>query len=178
MKKTIISILIGSAAIISSAGCFATSGTANIHFRGAVASGGCNVQVNHASGDASVDMGTIDMSKVDVGGTSDAYPFEIELTNCPTSMNNAAVTFIGNSTSDNKYFAVNNSADSIGLAILITSAGQSSSAVLPNVQNTTGMVRDGNYGFKGSYSAKIVKLKDGVPDTSFDVSTAVNIAYM
>jgi len=178
MKKTIISLLIGSAAIISSTDCFATNGTTNIHFRGAVANGGCNVQVNNVSGETSVEMGTIDMSKVDIGGTSNAYPFEIELTNCPTSMSNAAVTFIGNPTSDNKYFAVTNSADSIGLAILITSAGKSSSAVLPNVQNTSGMVKDGNYGFKGSYSAKIVKLKDGVPDTSFDVSTAINIAYM
>ena len=172
-------MLIGSAAILSSASSFADSGTANIHFKGTVANVSCTVQVNNTSGDVSLDMGTIDVSKVAVGNASEPYPFEIELNGCPSSMTNAAITFVGNPSSDNKYFAIGGTDDSLGLAISNT-GGQSSSAiaVLPNQQDTTGMIKEGNYGFKGSYAAQLIKLKDGVPDTSFDVSTSINIAYM
>lgn len=70
MKQKMISMLIGSAAILSAAYSFADSGTANIHFKGTVANVSCTVQVNNTSGDVSLDMGTIDISKVAVGNAN------------------------------------------------------------------------------------------------------------
>lgn len=180
MKQKIISMLIGSAAILSAASCFADSGTANIHFKGTVANMSCTVQVNNASGDASLEMGTIDISKVAVGGASDPYAFEVELTGCPSSMQGAEVTFMGTPSTDNQYFSVNGTDDSLGLAISDTTSGESATTapVLPNVLDPYGMRKDGTNGFKGTYTAQLVKLKEGVTNTSFDVSTSVNIAYM
>lgn len=172
--------MLGSTVVLSAANCFANSGTANIHFKGTVANMSCTVQVNNASGDASLEMGTIDLSQVAVGGASDPYSFEIELTGCPSSMKNAEVTFMGTPSTDNQYFSVNGTDDSLGLAISDTSSGQSATTipVLPNVLDSSGMLKEGTNGFKGTYTAQLVKLKEDVTNTSFDVSTSVNIAYM
>jgi type 1 fimbria pilin len=177
-KLNKISLFMGSLALVASIHAFADGGGANIHFKGSVTNDGCTVQVNNGSNDATVDMGTINMHGLAVGDATDPVTFQIQLTECPASMSNAEVTFLGNTSPDDKYFALTGTNNqSLGLEIKNTQGGDGST-ITPNVQDITGMPSAGNNAFTGSYSAQLVKLTDDVIDGSFDVSTAVNIVYL
>ncbi|MFI7811727.1 fimbrial protein [Citrobacter werkmanii] len=173
-----LSVLVSSVLLMASINCFA-DGAANIHFKGTISSEDCTVHVNDGSNDATIDMGTVNLRGLGVGEASSPVPFTVSLTGCPESMKNADITFIGNPSSNEKYFALTGvNSESVALEIKDTLAG-ANNTLSPNVQDPVGgMGSSGNNSFTGSFSAQLVKLTDAVTDSTFDVSTAVNIVYL
>ncbi|HDS9358110.1 TPA: fimbrial protein [Enterobacter cancerogenus] len=179
MRKKLLYVMLTGAALVSAGNVFA-DGSATIHFTGSVATTACSVQINNVKGDTSLNMGSIDMASLNVGDSSKPYDFEIELTGCPSSMKNAEATFIGNPSPDERYFSVNGSnSQSLGLAIIDEgSSGAAKNYVKPNVQDNFGFILDDTGTFKESFSAQLVKLQESVDESSFDISTAIDIVYL
>jgi type 1 fimbria pilin len=175
MKKKHLALLLGTATLLSSVSSFAADGTANIKFTGSIVTTGCTVKINSKSNDETIDLGSIDLSGVATGTTSPvSTPVSLKFSDCPSGASSASVTFSGtpgsNSTSS---FDVNGeNSGKIALDIY----DQNGLVVAPNKPAPT-QVGINNGSGEMDYTVLVEKASDDVKQTTFDVSTAINIAY-
>ncbi|MGM8755834.1 fimbrial protein [Enterobacter chuandaensis] len=174
MKK-IIQLGILAAAITASCGAFAagTEGVA-VEFGGTLTTSSCNVSVN---GGQSIDMGSVDTSGLKIGETTTAVPFTVDIKDCPSSIQTAALDFEGNAFSgDNTAFAltssVGNAAEQVALMIENTASGTYFS---PNVSGSTESLDSGAVSIP---LAALLKMKSSsVDEGQFAVSTSLHVIY-
>lgn len=174
MKNNFIALIFTAAIIAPSAGAFATD-TASIKFTGKIAVAGCTVAVNDKSNNESMDMGTIDMSALSVGESTEEYRFYVDLSGCPSSIGTARARFTGTASSGgNQFFAVNgNNSANVGLEI----KNLDGNIVKPNSDDNHNVAIGTDGTAKFTYSAQLVKLTNAVAASDFDVSAGINIIY-
>lgn len=117
MKKIIVATAI--MGVLSSASVFANDGTVN--FTGEILESACQIAVS----DVNVDLGKIAKTSLDgqVGKTSAATKFNIELTGCPAELTGAAVKFDGTAVAGNDaQLALAEGSTAAGVAIQIVDA--------------------------------------------------------
>lgn len=117
MKKILIITLVASASILGTANADQVPGA--LEFVGKVTNPSCYVRNQQMTIEMGIVAGT---SFNGVGTTSGAKAFDIQLADCPVTVNQASVTFIGNSADQsNTILALTdseNSAKGIGIEIL------------------------------------------------------------
>ncbi|SUW63734.1 Type-1A pilin [Buttiauxella agrestis] len=93
MKKNLIAMAIAATAVLSAANAFAAAGQVN--FTGEIIDAGCEV-VNTVASPLAIDLGRVAKSEfTTLNLLSAATDFDIKLTNCPTTVSTARITFDG-----------------------------------------------------------------------------------
>lgn len=175
MKK-LIKFSIAAAAISASCAAFAASDDGiQVDFSGKLVSSSCNVSVN--SGQSSVDMGNIDTSTLSLGDSTTDVPFNVDITNCPSSVTSAALdfegtAFPGNTTVFSLTSATGNAMDHMALQIKDQNSG---SYLTPSVSSTEHDLTNGTASIPLAASLKVMAA--GVDDGDFTASTSLHVIY-
>ncbi|EFE06006.1 fimbrial protein [Citrobacter youngae] len=176
MKKIIQLGILAAAITASCATNAADSKGVAVEFSGILANSSCNVSVN---GGQTIDMGTVSTAGLKIGDETEAVPFTVDISGCPSSISTASLDFEGTSfTGDNTLFAltstVGDQLHQIGMKINAVGYG-SGVSLTPNVGSGPETLTDGAVSIPLSAS---LKLKSSTVDEGkFAVSTSLHVIY-
>lgn len=174
--KNLIKLSIVAAAISASCAAFAASDDGvQVNFSGKLVSSSCNVSVN--SGQGSVDLGNVDTSTLALGDSTTDVPFNVDITNCPSSVTSAAVffegtAFPGNTTVYSLTSSTGNAIDHMALQIKDQNSG---GYITPGTSSSAHDLTNGSASIPLAANLKL--MKEGVDDGDFTASTSLHVNY-